>query len=251
MKGLNTFDVLGVPISIVNPIKTANQIEEWARDKTGRFVCVRDIPSLITIIEDEENRDLHSEAAMVLPDSSYLAAIGKWRGHPVEQTCGSDLLELVCQRSEQSQLRHYFYGGGPGVASELVVKLKERYPHLHVVGAYCPPFRELTSSEVKSVRSAIQEANPDVVWVGLSSPKQDIWMRKNYRHLPQTLIGIGAAFDFNSGRIKRAPKWMRALMLEWLHRLITNPKRLWNRYLVQGPKFVFLYLMRHGISKGL
>jgi N-acetylglucosaminyldiphosphoundecaprenol N-acetyl-beta-D-mannosaminyltransferase len=231
--------VLGVPVSVTTPLATAEAIERWAADDVGRFVCVREVASLMVINEDPEVRGLHGEAALITPDGAPIALIGKLRGLPVERTCGPDLLDLVCRRSVATGLSHYFYGGKEGVAALLAEKLAARYPGLRVAGYECPPFRTLSAEEDDAVVERIRASGADVVWVGISSPKQDVWMQQHYRRLPQTLIGVGAAFDFHTGMVKRAPLWMQRAMLEWLYRLASEPRRLWRRYLVLAPRFVW------------
>jgi N-acetylglucosaminyldiphosphoundecaprenol N-acetyl-beta-D-mannosaminyltransferase len=243
---LPSFDVLGIPISITTPIKTAEIIEAWAQDQTGRFVCVREVPSLMVSIENEDLIALHHKAALVIPDGMPLVWIGKSRGLPVERTCGPDLMDLMIKRSPVSGLKHYFYGGKEGVAKRLVESFQTKYPGCQIVGWECPPFRDLTELEEREMRERIGLSGADVVWVGISSPKQDIWMERHYEALPQTLIGVGAAFDFHTGAIRRAPVWMQKSGLEWFHRLMSEPKRLWSRYLVLVPKFVWLVMRRGG-----
>ena len=240
LQELQTYDVLGIPISVVTPEIVAEKIKKWSKDKVGRFICVRDVPSLMAMIEKPELVDLHQEAAMITPDGMPLALIGKLKGLPVERTSGADFMDLVCRQSPKSGLKHYFYGGKEGIAKKLTEILQEKYPNIKIVGYECPPFRPMTLKEDKAAIERIKTSGADVVWVGISSPKQDVWMRDHYKLLPQTLIGVGAAFDFHTGAVKRAPKWMQKSGLEWLHRLISEPKRLWRRYLILAPRFIFL-----------
>ncbi|QVM83704.1 WecB/TagA/CpsF family glycosyltransferase [Novosphingobium decolorationis] len=236
---LKTYDVLGVPVTITTPTQAAETIEGWAKDDTGRFVCIRDVASLMVINDDPAIRDLHKEAAMITPDGMPIAFVGKLRGVPVERTCGPDLIDLIARRSPASGLSHYFYGGKEGVAKSLAETFQKKYPGFRVAGYECPPFRPLTEEEDAAVVERIKASGADVVWVGISSPKQDVWMRDHYTRLPQTLIGVGAAFDFHTGAVKRAPVWMQKAMLEWAYRLSQEPKRLWRRYLVLAPRFVW------------
>lgn len=233
-----SYDVLGVPIAVTTPEATAKLVESWAGDDIGRFVCMRDVSSLMTIIADPQLASLHHEASMITPDGMPLVLIGRRRGLPVLRTCGPDLMELLLQRSVESGLRHYFYGGLPGVAGRLADIFTRRFPGIAIVGHESPPFRPLTDEEDRDAVLRIAQSGADIVWVGMSSPKQDIWMRDHYRQLPQTLIGVGAAFDFHSGRIARAPLWMQRNYLEWLHRVAQEPHRLWRRYLLHLPKFL-------------
>ena len=154
------------------------------------------------------------------------------------------MLEL-CEQGLRRGWRHYFYGGAEGVATELVRRLELRFSTLAVAGTQSPPFRKLTQSELDHSLAHISAARPDIVWVGLGCPKQEIWMREHAKKIEgAVVIGVGAAFDFHSGKIARAPSWMRRMGLEWLHRLVSEPARLWRRYLVLGPQF----LLRAGIQ---
>ena len=244
----SSFAVLGIPISVTTIDQSQSRITAWSRDDIGRFVCVREVASLMASINDPNLTALHFDAAMVLPDGMPLVWIGKRRGLPVERTCGPDLMQAVLAASPQTGLKHYLYGGKPGVAEMLAQRFTQKYPGLQIVGTECPPFRPLTRPEILQVRARIRQSGADVVWVGISSPKQDVWMHDNYRHLTQTLIGVGAAFDFHSGTVKRAPVWMRNSGLEWLHRLVSEPRRLWRRYLILAPRFVFLVARQRLLS---
>lgn len=235
---IQSFDVLGIPISVVTLDSAATYIEQWAKDLRGRFVCVREVPSLMASLESEELVSLHKRASMVTPDGMPLVWIGRARGFKVSRTCGPDLMDLVLSRSPNSNLRHYFYGGQEGIAKKLAERFTSKYPGCQIVGWECPPFRQLTETEELEVRHRIIASRADVVWVGISSPKQDLWMARNVDLLSQTLIGVGAAFNFHTGAVRRAPKWMQRSGLEWLHRLCSEPGRLWRRYLILAPKFL-------------
>lgn len=235
-----TFTILGVAITATSLDRAAHTLEGWAGDKLGRFVCIRDTPSLVHAQDDAGFKALHSEAAMVTPDGAPLALIGWLRGHDVRRTCGPDLFDLMMSRSAQNGLKHYFYGGKDGVAETLRRRMEAKYPGVRIVGTECPPFRQPTQEEERETIDRIVASGADIVWVGMSSPKQEFWMARNRDKLPATLIGVGAAFDFHSGEVERAPRWMQESMLEWLHRLCTEPRRLWRRYLILAPRFVIL-----------
>lgn len=241
-----TYDVLGVPISASNISDATSTIISWAGDSIGRFVCLRDVASLMAIKDDSEISALHQEAAMILPDGGPIALIGKLRGVSVSRTSGPDLLEAVCERSASMDIKHYFYGGKSGVAEQLARSLKLKYPGLKVAGTYSPPFGDLDRDTINDIRCRISDSGAHIIWVGLSSPKQDVWMAENYTYFSSTLIGVGAAFDFHTGAVKRAPVWMRNLMLEWAYRLMSEPRRLWRRYLILAPRFIFEVITRKG-----
>jgi len=190
---------------------------------------------------DERLRRIHNEAGMVTPDGMPLVWLARhWSDHPVERVYGPDLMLDACCRSLQEGWRHFFYGGADGVADLLVERLRERFPGLQVAGTFCPPFRPLSPDESREIVARIQASGADIVWVGLSTPKQERWMAEHVESLPgKVLIGVGAAFDFHAGLKRQAPAWMQRSGLEWFYRLLSEPQRLWRRYLVNNPAFVF------------
>jgi len=245
-----TYDVLGVPISAVCPELVADSIEEWANDDNGRFVCFRDVASLMTISDDQSIKGLHEEAAIIAPDGMPIALLGKLLGYRVKRTSGPDFMDFMMRRSLNSKLKHYLYGGKDDVAIRLKSAFEDRYPGIKIVGCESPPLYSPGNVIDSDTILRIKNSGADIVWIGLSSPKQDVWMWHTYKDLPQTLLGVGAAFDFHAGIVKRAPRWMQSIMLEWFYRLIHEPKRLWKRYLVLAPKFVLRVLYSQIVSLG-
>ncbi len=232
------FDVLGIPISAVRPSQVLSLIRAWSGDQIGRYVCFRDVASLMACRDDPDLVAVNRTATLVCPDGMPLVWLGRAKGMDIARTSGPDMFDVICSNSYG--LKHYFYGGKPGVAERLAEKCQQRYPGIQIVGTECPPFRDLTAQEMEETRQRIERSGAHVIWVGISSPKQDRWMRDNVGGLTQTLLGVGAAFDFHAGEVRRAPVWMRRSGLEWAHRLWSEPRRLWRRYLVLAPMFVFL-----------
>jgi N-acetylglucosaminyldiphosphoundecaprenol N-acetyl-beta-D-mannosaminyltransferase len=235
----NTFDVLGLPIAAVSPEKASRIIHEWARDERGRFVCLRDVHGVMRAQQSDELFRVHLASDMLCPDGMPLVFIGKLRRQAVSQTCGANLLDRMMRDSIQSGLKHYFYGGTDGVAGEMVVALRQQYPGIKIVGHGTPPFRPLTDDEIEILAEEISELQADVVWIGLSTPKQEYLMHRLKDRSSATFLGIGAVYDFVTGRVSRAPRWMQRVGLEWLYRLASEPKRLWYRYLILAPLFVW------------
>lgn len=234
-----TFDVLGLPIAAVTPETASGIIHKWAEDKSGRFVCLRDVHGVMRAQESEELFQIHLASDMLCPDGMPIVFIGKLRGYTVEQTCGANLLDRLLNDSMKSGLRHYFYGGNKGVAKELVEVLHRQYPGVQIVGHSTPPFRALTDDEIDEFVNELAACQADVVWIGLSTPKQEYLMYRLKGRANATFLGIGAVYDFVTGRVPRAPRWMQKACLEWLFRLISEPRRLWYRYLVLAPLFVW------------
>lgn len=244
------FRLLGIPVSIVTMGRAVDYISEWAQQQAPRMIFVREVPSLMMARKEITLRNLHETADMVVPDGMPLVWAGKMNGYKsdIGRVCGADLLDAVCERSLKTGQTHYFYGGKPSVAHNMAQRLRKKYPGLQVVGIYSPPMRSvgpdftLQGDALREVEE-IKRANPDFIWVGISSPKQEYWMAQAAPVLGRGVCcGIGAAFDFHAGAVKRAPKWMQANGLEWLHRLFSEPRRLWRRYLLQAPQFVGLAL---------
>ncbi len=240
--GVPATRVLGVPISTINMGVAVRTILDWVTHRNAQYICVRDVHGIMRAQDDPALMAIHDGAGLVTPDGMPLAWTLKARGYQdAGRVCGADLVAALCEASVPAGTRHYLYGGKPGVAERMAAKLTEMFPGLQIMGLGTPPFRPLTAEEDVATVAEISATRPDIVWVGLSTPKQEYWMRDHVNRIPgATLIGIGAAFDFYAGDVKRAPRWMHSSGLEWLHRLISEPRRLWHRYLVLAPKFVAL-----------
>lgn len=229
-----------MPVSLVDMPRAVDTILGWIDNRSAHFICVRDVHGVMRAQDDPDLQAIHEAAGMVTPDGMPLVWLSRRRGHEgVSRVCGADLVDALCEASSRIGARHYFYGGKPGIAERMAASLKARHPGLNVVGTATPPFGALSDEEDAEATAAISAASPDIVWVGLSTPKQEYWMRDHVGRIAgATLIGVGAAFDFYAGDVKRAPTWMQKVGLEWFHRLASEPRRLWRRYLVMAPKFV-------------
>ena len=221
-------------------------IEEWiARRDSCRYIAVTGMHGVMEAPHDGEFKTILNSAGLVVADGMPLVWIGRRLGFEMRRRVyGPELMETFCKETVKKGYRHYFYGGAPGVGEELAARFVSRFPGMVVAGTYSPPFRSLTREEDGEVIHAIEVAQVDVVWVGLSTPKQERWMYEHRGRLNvPVLVGVGAAFDFHTGRIAQAPEWMREHGLEWLFRLTMEPRRLWRRYLVYGAEFVALVLL--------
>jgi N-acetylglucosaminyldiphosphoundecaprenol N-acetyl-beta-D-mannosaminyltransferase len=241
-----TLRVLGVPVSVVDMARAVDTVTGWGRSGPAKTVFVRDVHGLMLALQNPALLALHERADLVVPDGTPLTWVGRLRGfgERIDRVPGPDLLAEVCRASAGTGLRHFFFGGKPGVAETLVERLTQTCPGLQIAGTFSPPMRSIDatsplSAEEEREIEIIRQAAPDIIWVGLSTPKQEYWMMKAAPRLPHgVLLGVGAAFDFHSGHVRRAPAWMRNNGLEWLHRLASEPRRLWRRYLVLAPLFV-------------
>lgn len=239
--GIKTVNILGVSVSAVNMGTTLRTIDGWIARREQHYVCVTGVHGVMESQRDPELRRTHNEAGLVTPDGMPLVWLSRMAGHGhVERVYGPDLMLACCRHSSNLGYRHFFYGAAEGVPDRLIARLRARFPGLRVAGGFSPPFRAITSQEDEEIVCRINATNPDIVWVGLSTPKQERWMSEHRSRLnAPVLIGVGAAFDFHAGLKRQAPRWMQQSGWEWLFRLLCEPRRLWRRYLINNPAFVW------------
>jgi N-acetylglucosaminyldiphosphoundecaprenol N-acetyl-beta-D-mannosaminyltransferase len=239
-------NILGVRVSAINMEMALSTIDEWITRQDPHYVCVTGVHGIMESQRDGVLHRIHNAAGLVTPDGMPLVWLSWLMGfRHVERVYGPDLMLAVCEHSAKQGYRQFFYGGAPGVAEKLAARLQSRFPGLQVSGFYAPPFRPLTPEEDQAVVEQINAAQPDILWVGISTPKQERWMAEHVGRLcAPVLIGVGAAFDFHAGIKKQAPRWMQKGGLEWLFRLLTEPRRLWRRYLTNNPLFLWLVLLQ-------
>ena len=240
------YHILDTPISAVNLDLAAQIIDEWIQQRQRRYVCIAPVSTVISYQDDPEYRRVIDAADMVTPDGMPVVWLGRAQGYrQVSRTYGPDLLPLLCERGQTRGYRHYFYGGSESTCQRLESNLRHRYPGIRIAGMHSPPFRTLSPGEHQVDLERINAAQADILWVGLGSPKQDFWVAQNRDKLnTPVLIAVGAAFDFQAGTKQQAPAWIRHSGLEWLFRLCHEPRRLWRRYLIGNPRFIFL-LAKH------
>jgi N-acetylglucosaminyldiphosphoundecaprenol N-acetyl-beta-D-mannosaminyltransferase len=233
-------NILGVGISPINQDFALQQISTWIDNGDRQYISVCNVHTIMECQKDLSVRRAVNGAGMATPDGMPLVWLAGWESdQPVERVYGPDLMLAICEHSLDHGYKHFFLGGADGVPELLAAELKHRFPGLQIAGGYSPPFRNLTKQEETSIIDLINQADPDLIWIGLGTPKQDLWMAKHRRKLNASImIAVGAAFDFHTKRIPQAPAWMQRSSLEWLYRLIQEPHRLWYRYLVYNPLFV-------------
>lgn len=241
MKSVRTFNVLGVGISVLDQERARDFLFDAARAGQRGYVAVTGVHGVTEAQSDPELKRILNAALLCTPDGMPMVWMGRVQGEAtIRRVYGPDLMLNLCEHSQAAGLTHFFYGGKSGVAEELAQTLIARFPGLRVVGLYSPPFRRLTSDELADLQRQVRESRPDFFWVGLSTPKQERFMAEYLPLLPEAKIflGVGAAFDLLTGRIRQAPPWMQRSGLEWLFRLTQEPRRLARRYLVNNPLFV-------------
>jgi N-acetylglucosaminyldiphosphoundecaprenol N-acetyl-beta-D-mannosaminyltransferase len=237
-------NVLGVRVHPTNMDEAAETVVNWALSGSGkcRYVCVSGMHGVVEAQSDEGFREILNRADLNVPDGMPLTWLGWFAGwEKMARVYGPDFMLKVCAASAGHGLSHFFYGGNEGVANELAARLQKLFPGLIVAGTYCPPFRLLTVSERESVKGTINHSGARIVWVGLSTPKQEKWMAECASGLAASVVlGVGAAFDYNTGRLQRAPEAIQKAGLEWFFRLLQEPRRLFGRYLHSVPTFIYL-----------
>ncbi len=233
-------NVLGVGVHAIDLSSAASIIESAVREGTKGYVCVTSVHGVMEAQRDPEFRDILNRALLVTPDGMPTVWVGRMQGNStMRRVFGPDLMLEVCRRSTETGIRHFLYGGNPGIAAELAEGLRRRFPGITVVGTFTPPFRPLAPTEQLALERQLETTLPDIVWVGLSTPKQEKFMAANFRRLPcKIMVGVGAAFDIHTGHVKDAPKWIKDAGLQWAHRLCQEPGRLWKRYLVNNSAFL-------------
>lgn len=235
------FDVLGVGIHALSLSEACTRILATREQPKPGYVCLATAHGIVEAQDHPDLREIFNASFLTTPDGMPLVWLGRRAGHSgITRVYGPDLMLAVCDAGRAVGLRHYFYGGHPGVAETLAERLQTRFPGIDIVGTRTPPFRPLTKEEATAWRAEIASKHPDVIWIGLGSPKQERFMAAQAPLLPTGLqIGVGAAFDFHSGRVRQAPRWIRQIGMEWFFRLCCEPKRLGWRYLRTNPRFAW------------
>ena len=246
------FNVLGVAMSAMDlRVATEAVLEACAQRRKG-YVCVTGVHGVTEAQKDEGFRRILNGAFLNTCDGMPLVWAGRSElGDRVQRVYGPDLMLSIMEATRDGRFSHYFYGGAPGVADALRAEMERRFPGTRIVGTHCPPFRPLNDDEQRALAAEFEEKKPDMLWVGLSTPKQERFMAEYLPRLNVTVaFGVGAAFDFHTGRMKEAPRWMMRSGLQWFHRLCSDPKRLWKRYGVIVPTFLFRrFLQKTGLKK--
>ncbi|MDP3013321.1 MAG: WecB/TagA/CpsF family glycosyltransferase [Candidatus Subteraquimicrobiales bacterium] len=218
----------------------------------GYNIVVSNANDALLCKKDSKIKEAVNNSSLSVPDGISLVLLAKLKGYKLKKRVyGPDLMFEFLKLSEIKGYSHFFYGATEETLGLLIKNLKELFPGLKIAGTYSPPFKPLSKEEDAGVVNIINKANPDVLWIGLGCPKQQLWMyeHKDKLRIP-VMVGVGAAFDFLAGTKLQAPRWIRDNGFEWLFRLVTEPKRLWRRYLVDCPLFVY-YVLLDTISKFL
>ena len=238
-------NILGVSIAAIDMEWLVNYLNSNIKMLSGDYICVSNVHTTVTAYEDPEYLKVQNGGIMAIPDGGPLSSVGQRRGFKnMKRTTGPSLMGEIFKISAEKGYRHYFYGSTDKTLEKLYSVLTETYSGIQIAGMYSPPFRPMTEDEDKAIVERINQTEPDFVWVGLGAPKQEKWMAAHQGKVNGLMIGVGAGFDYYAGNIKRAPEWMQKINLEWVYRLLQDPRRLFGRYWHTNTKFIWNAMIR-------
>jgi N-acetylglucosaminyldiphosphoundecaprenol N-acetyl-beta-D-mannosaminyltransferase len=238
--------VLGVDVAALHMEEAVRMIRDELKMRRKGYICMTAVHGIMVAHRDPEVAGILARSRFTLPDGAPTVWVGRWQGHKqMRRIAGPDLMLEIFRRKEFARHTHFLYGGEPGVAEQLRKTLMFRYPWARVVGTYTPPFRDLNGDEERALIGRVRKLRPDIIWVGISTPKQERFMHRYLPALETTLMfGVGAAFDFHTGRLKDSPQWVKTLGMQWFHRFLQQPRHVWKRYLRNNPAFLWHIAMQ-------
>ena len=238
-------NILGVDIAAVDMVWLLDYLNDNIHALSGDYICVSNVHTTVTAYEDVEYRKVQNGGIMAIPDGGPLSSVGQKRGFKnMKRTTGPSLMGEIFKISVSKGYRHFFYGSTDETLEKLYSVLEKTYPGIQIAGIYSPPFRPMTAEEDEAIVERINETKPDFVWVGLGAPKQEKWMAAHQGCVDGLMIGVVAGFVYHAGNIERAPEWMQKSNLEWVYRLLQDPKRLFGRYWHTNTKFIWNAMIR-------
>ena len=234
-------NVLGVQIEAVNMAGALARIADVLTARQKGYVCMGGVHGIMEAQRSEAVRRAFADSLMTLPDGMPMVWVGRSQGFAeMRRVTGPDLMCEIIGNKEFAGFSHFFYGGKPGIAEELAARFRLRFPWIRIAGTFTPPFCDLNHDEACEFIAKIRQTKPSIIWVGISTPRQELFMQKYLPHLNNTLMfGVGAAFDFHTGRIKDCAEWIKSAGLQWLHRLVQDPRHLLWRYMRNNPAFLW------------
>ena len=239
-------NILGVGVSAISLTEAVDRSLALVEAEQHGYVCVTGVHGVMEAQDDERFRQILNRSFLTTPDGVPTVWLGRLHGfRTMTRVYGPDYMLALCDKGRSYGCRHFLYGGKPGVAEQLRESLMKRFPGVQIVGTFTPPFRRLTSEEEEDLRLQLEDAAADVFWVGLSTPKQETFMGEYHERLPvKLMVGVGAAFDLLSGNLREAPDWVKQIGMQWLYRLMMEPRRLWRRYFRNNPRFLIMTVLQ-------
>jgi N-acetylglucosaminyldiphosphoundecaprenol N-acetyl-beta-D-mannosaminyltransferase len=244
---MDTIKVINMKVAITTLDNTLEQVEALATKKKGSYVCVSNVHMCMEVFDSPEFEQIVNSADLVIPDGKPLSWAQKFLGHTdSEQVRGQDIMNALCAESGEKSLNIGLYGGSSEeLLNKVKIKLSESYPDINITYAYSPPFRPLTQEEDAEVIASINDAEVNVLFVGIGCPKQECWMAEHKGSINCVMLGVGAAYDFIAGEKKHAPRWIQKIGMEWMFRLCSEPRRLWRRYFSTNPRFIWHFAKQY------
>lgn len=235
-----TVKVIGTPIDVLSWDEAISTLQEWGAQKLSKYICICNVHSVVTATQDAELKAVFESSDMNTSDGAPVAWMLRKLGLSQQRRInGPDLMWKFCAHAEKTGVSIFLYGATQSTLDTLKAKFLDAFPELKIAGMYSPPFRVLSAEEDQQIVDMVNQSGAGVVWVGLGCPKQEKWMAAHRNRIQAVMVGVGAAFDYHAGTIQRAPLWMQNAGLEWLHRLCSEPGRLWKRYFFTNSLFIF------------
>ena len=233
-------DVLGIHYTVSNVDEAAIYIKNAVKELKGQYICFSNVHTTVMAHDNPDYRAIQNGSAYTFPDGSPIARQQKRLGYMnAERVSGPDFMNAMFRGTMDGKISHYFYGSTEETIEKLRKGLEKNYPGINIKGMYSPPFRDLTPEEDAQTVQMLNDSGADIIWIGLGAPKQEKWMAAHKDKVNALMIGVGAGFNFYAGTVKRAPKWVQKAGMEWLYRLLQDPKRLWKRYFVTNIKYIW------------
>jgi len=238
-------DVLGIGVDPVNTEKVKSWVFDQIKFRGGKTIAFATVNGVMCCEQDDSVRSAFESADMVVPDGMPMVWLGKNQGFKsTDRVYGPELMWEICASGVERRMSHFLLGGKEGVADQLKKRFEKEFKGIQICGTLSPPFRTLRDDEWEAIKAELEEKSPDLVWVGLGSPKQELFMQRMQGAGVGVFLGVGAAFDIYTGSLKDSPQWVKKMGMQWFHRFLQEPRRLWYRYLVLNPLFIFQLIRR-------
>lgn len=232
-------NIIGIPISAVNMDSCVAFIFNNWEAAHGNYICVSNVHTTVMAHDNKEYYKAQSDSMLSVPDGKPLSVIGKKQYPEMDRVTGPDFMRRIFEESQNKDMKHFFYGSTQKNIDMLIKKIKKDYPWVKIVGNEPSVFRDMSEKEEQELANRINATEADFVWVALGAPRQELFCNRNKGKINGIMVGVGGAFSVLAGTIPEAPQWMQNISLEWLYRLIQEPKRLFKRYAVTNTKFIY------------
>lgn len=233
--------ILGINITPITYGESCALINSWQKDRVSQYVCAANVHMIMEAFDSQSYQLVINQADLVTPDGMPLVWMLRRMGYPnQERVYGPTLMVKLLKMANDESIPVGFFGSTPDVMSKLVQNVQREFPKVQIAYAYSPPFKQLSDEEDRQITESINSSGTRILFVGLGCPKQEYWMHEHRGKVQAVMLGVGAAFDFIAGTKPQAPSWVQKIGLEWLFRLLSEPGRLWKRYIIHNPRFIFL-----------